>query len=95
MNIKDVMKEWLELKGYDGLYCADVPCGCLKDDLFPCTYDHTIEECIKDCSPGYRKDFKESECCTGSTSFAQQEYHERCWCEGCGTDHWHIQEDKP
>jgi len=46
MNVKDIVKKYLEDNGYDGLY-ADY-CGCEIDDLFPCCED------FGDCEPGIK-----------------------------------------
>jgi hypothetical protein len=43
----DMIREWLEKHGYDGLYHEDEPCGCRKDDLCPC------ESSPQFCLPGY------------------------------------------
>jgi hypothetical protein len=46
MTIKDIVKEWLDKHGYDGLYTIE--CGCFLDDLMPCdTPDR--------CKPGVRR----------------------------------------
>lgn len=50
MNVRDVVSEWLEGEGYEGLYneCGDVMgCGCILDDLMPCTGDQSS------CEPAY------------------------------------------
>ena len=47
MNLKGIVREYLEKNGFDGLFNEDA-CGCLKDDLFPC------ENPEEDCIPGYR-----------------------------------------
>lgn len=44
MNTKELIKKEIERKCMDGLYCSDVPCGCLKDDLAPCGTDD-FESC--------------------------------------------------
>ena len=47
-TVKEIIIDYLEKNGYDGL-CNDFgECGCLKDDLAPC-------ECIStECKPGYK-----------------------------------------
>jgi len=48
MTVEQIVKEYLESHGYDGLY--DTDCGCKKDDLIPCEYEY-----IKSCKPGHIK----------------------------------------
>jgi hypothetical protein len=48
MNVKEIVKEYLEKNGYDGLYNVDGECGCPKDSLLPCS------ESFDQCCPGYR-----------------------------------------
>lgn len=48
MNVREIVKEWLEAHGYDGLYCGD-SCCCENSRLL--LYCH--EECGK-CVPGYK-----------------------------------------
>jgi len=50
MNLKQIIKEYIEKNGFDGLLNQDEECGCLIDDLFPCTNNFNIE----DCEPGYK-----------------------------------------
>ena len=47
MNVRSVLASWLKANGYDGLV-SDHECGCLVDDLQPCSED------FSDCEPGYR-----------------------------------------
>jgi hypothetical protein len=44
------LREWLSLRGYEGLYCEDCECGCELSDLMPCG------EGYQSCSPGYKKE---------------------------------------
>lgn len=46
MKIKEIIKEYLNNNGYDGLFCPG-ECACKKDDLMPC------DEYMMDCEPGY------------------------------------------
>ena len=47
MTVKEIVKDYLEKNGYDGLCCEG--CGCGLDDFMPC------EGCdIKNCKPAYR-----------------------------------------
>jgi hypothetical protein len=45
-TIKEIVKEYLEKNGYDGLYGLP-DCGCSVDDLMPC------DEPGVNCAPGY------------------------------------------
>jgi len=47
MTLKEIVRQWLDEHGYDGLY-REGECGCLKDDLMPC--DNPSEHC----EAGYR-----------------------------------------
>jgi hypothetical protein len=51
MNVRVIVKKFLEENGYDGL-CNDDLCGCKLDDLFPC------DCCGLDCEPGYEVEVK-------------------------------------
>ena len=46
MNIKSIVKEYLEQNGYDGLY-QDDNCACQNSDIMPC------DEPYPDCKAGY------------------------------------------
>ncbi len=58
-EIRNIVKEWLEKKEYDGLYLEDVGCGCLLGDLMPC--------CTPDerCQAGYQINFNNDKCSCG------------------------------
>lgn len=60
MNVKAMVKQWLEDNGYDGLYCDIGECGCSKDDLFPC-----YREGIASCKPGYKEACTKDNCPEG------------------------------
>ena len=47
MNLKEIVKEWLAWKGFDGLFNS-YGCACELDDLMPCGEVHT------DCCSGYK-----------------------------------------
>lgn len=47
MNVKEIIIEYLEKNGYEGISCED-ECGCEISDLFPCG------EYVGDCTPGYK-----------------------------------------
>ncbi len=48
MNINDIVKQWLEANGYDGLFFGEWDCGCENSNLYPCG------ERFHDCVPAYR-----------------------------------------
>lgn len=48
MNIREVIKKYLEEKEFDGLYGCE--CGCAVDDLMPCGELNNLSEC----EPGYK-----------------------------------------
>jgi len=51
MNAKDVLIKALQEMGADGLYNADLECGCGLDDFEPC------DECVlRECEPGRYRD---------------------------------------
>ena len=66
MNVYDIVREYLESHGYDGL--AGVGCGCLLDDLAPCQE-------MADCIPGYKKTWEQL------TPEQQELFEEYCGCE--------------
>jgi len=47
MTVKQIIEEYLQEHGYDGLCCPEIECGCGFDDLIPCG-----EECEM-CEPAY------------------------------------------
>jgi hypothetical protein len=48
MDVIDIIREYLEKNGYDGLYNSDLECGCEVDDLAPC------DNVGHDCAAGYK-----------------------------------------
>ena len=50
INLRELVKGFLNRKGFDGLFNTDVPCGCKVDDLNQCDGD------MSDCRPGYLVD---------------------------------------
>ncbi len=46
IDVKEIVKQYLEQNGFDGL--AGDECGCLIDDFFPCDGPGP------DCQPGYK-----------------------------------------
>lgn len=56
MSITEMVRQYLEANGYDGLYFPG-ECACKKDDLFPCGDPHMSE-----CLPGYLKSCPQDEC---------------------------------
>ena len=59
MEIKQLILDEIERKGLDGLWCQDMPCGCLKNDLAPCG----MLENLRYCEMGKRIDYKADEAC--------------------------------
>jgi len=47
MTVKEIVKNYLEEHGYDGLYAPYLKCSCKIDDLMPCGV------CFDDCRAGY------------------------------------------
>ena len=47
MDVKDIVKEYLNTNGFDGLFHPD-QCACLKDDVAPC------DNIGLECQAGYR-----------------------------------------
>ena len=52
-RVIEIVKAHLEANGFDGLVAVDAECGCLCDDLAPCSSD------FGQCEPGYRGVHKE------------------------------------
>ena len=53
MNVKEIITEYLQKHGYDGLYDPGQECGCpLKDLMWCCEQGET---CVDDCRPGTRQ----------------------------------------
>jgi hypothetical protein len=50
MTIKEIVTEYLEHAGFDGLCYPDGECSCLLGDLMPCA----PEGYVCDCQPGYK-----------------------------------------
>ena len=50
MNIKEIIKVWLQENGYDGLVDQDGECGCEIADLMPC------DEPSPYCMAGHKKE---------------------------------------
>ncbi len=46
MTVLDIVRQYLESNGFDGLYSPS-ECGCKRDDLAPCG------EMGTECMPGY------------------------------------------
>lgn len=44
MNVKEIVKIYLEQNGYSGLCNADAQCGCELNDLMPCQGE--VFECV-------------------------------------------------
>ncbi len=48
MNVKEIIQQYLQANGYDGLCNGDIECGCALVDLMPCG------EYGSECEPGYK-----------------------------------------
>jgi deoxyuridine 5'-triphosphate nucleotidohydrolase len=77
MTIKDILKDWLKKKGFDGLSGTD--CGCGLDNLCPC------EEYILECEPARYRECKSCE--HGKTECSYRENYDA---EGC---YYPVKED--
>ena len=49
MNIYNIIREYMEKRGYTALYCDS--CGCSLDDLMPCHGEY-----VTDCVVGWAND---------------------------------------
>ena len=56
MTVKEIVKDYLEKNGYDGL-CSE-QCGCGLDGLMPCSC--VKNEVIEMCEAAYKHEMKES-----------------------------------
>jgi hypothetical protein len=48
MDVKEIVKKYLEENGYDGLWLPGFYCGCFLSDIMPCTQPEMI------CEAGYK-----------------------------------------
>lgn len=65
-TVREIVAEWLEKNGYDGLYApAYGDCACLISDLMPCEGE------VGDCIAGYKRKCPGDEKCPigGDCSF--------------------------
>jgi hypothetical protein len=69
MTVKEIVIDYLKSNGYDGLYSND--CGCVIDDLCPCSGYGSMDMC----EPGIKKDCKkcEDECESGEFCIGARE----------------------
>ncbi len=70
INVKTILSEYLKQHGYDGLFNAELECGCgcTIDDLFPCEAD------FSECEPAYKL-----ECpCENEGEHEACEYNDGC-----------------
>lgn len=51
ITIKEIVRQWLEANGYDGLCESEVECGCPLDDFMPCDEPH-----LKGCVAAHREE---------------------------------------
>jgi len=47
MVVREIIAEWLQEHGYDGLFNTESECACLIEDFFECGY------AAPDCEAGY------------------------------------------
>jgi len=47
LSVKEIVEQYLEAHGFDGLYDDDADCGCFLGDLMPC------DCCLCNCQGGY------------------------------------------
>ncbi len=47
-TVRDIVRQYLEAEGYDGLWSERWDCACFTEDLQPCEFD----DCFK-CQAGY------------------------------------------
>lgn len=56
MTCKDIVIEYLQAHGYQGLTCPDVPCGCGIQDFAPCDGNFSA------CEPAYAETQRCEDC---------------------------------
>ena len=56
MTVLEMVKEYLNANGFDGLVHRDCACACLLDDLVPC------DEVTNSCEAGHRVEGCHEEC---------------------------------
>ena len=49
ITTKDIMAQWLEKNGFDGLAHIDGECGCERDNIAPC------DQLNADCQPAFKR----------------------------------------
>lgn len=59
MDALSIVKEWLTVNGYSGLFQPGEECACSLDDLMPCM------DFGRDCEPGYREACDPATCTEG------------------------------
>lgn len=60
MTVKDIVQEYLDKNGYEGLTNQAGECACLKDELAPCCADG-----IMDCEAGHKVPCNPETCAVG------------------------------
>ena len=86
MNVKDIVIDYLEKNGYDGLCNPSIECGCGLDDFIPCG------EMGQNCEAAYKTDCETCYEATGKTCDDQWEFifdnfsKVKCWEERKGGD---------
>ena len=74
MNVKEIVAQYLNSNGYDGLCCSKIECGCTVNALFPCgntdsdcVAGHLVAcgECPEYKSCAFRADYEATSCMKG------------------------------
>lgn len=74
MTVKEIVRDYLDRNGYDGLVNTEIPCGCDKEDLALCD-GLDLEFCL----PAYKRMRKCSECKTPCEGYSDTEEPTPCY----------------
>lgn len=55
-SIHEIVRAWLDGKGFDGLVNNDIGCGCRFEDFMPCD-----QPCMTECKPAFAIELAEIE----------------------------------
>ena len=84
-TVREIVAEWLDSHGYDGLVNVDGECGCPLDDLMPC--ENTIAG-LGDCEPAYQ--FKCYKCRNWCDNLPSEIEDSDEWCDKQNPDYAEI-----